>query len=134
MRECTTIRWCCRYHHRTQRCDRVAALLLARSWELAVNLPIAADVEDNPRALAAVAEARLSDFAGGGPRGRLGFGWACASANTPVVIQEIGGGGTLGKALALHLAAVLPTCTGPMICLDDLYQDPFCERLGVWSI
>ena len=58
----------------------------------------------------------------------LGMGWACASSNTPLVIQEIGGGGTLGKALSLHLAAVLPTCTGPMICLDDQYEDPFCER------
>ena len=57
----------------------------------------------------------------------LGMGWACASSNTPLVIQEIGGGGTLGKALSLHLAAVLPTCTGPMICLDDQYEDPFCE-------
>ena len=57
----------------------------------------------------------------------LGFGWACASANTPLVIQEIGGGGTLGKALALHLACILPTCTGPMICLDDQYEDSFCE-------
>jgi L-alanine-DL-glutamate epimerase-like enolase superfamily enzyme len=57
----------------------------------------------------------------------LGFGWACASASTPLVIQEIGGGGTLGKALALHLACVLPTCTGPMICLDDQYEDLFCE-------
>ena len=58
----------------------------------------------------------------------LGMGWACASSNTPLVIQEIGGGGTLGKALSLHLASVLPTCTGPMICLDDQYEDPFCER------
>lgn len=55
----------------------------------------------------------------------MGFGWACASTNTPLVIQEIGGGGTLGKALSLHLACVLPTCTLPMICLDDQYEDDF---------
>ena len=34
-----------------------------------------------------------------------------------------GGGGTLGKAMALHMAAVLPTHSAHLICLDDQYDE-----------
>jgi hypothetical protein len=56
------------------------------------------------------------------------------SLSDSLPLSEIGGGGTLGKALALHLACVLPTCTGPMICLDDQYEDSFCEELPSKSL
>lgn len=46
---------------------------------------------------------------------------ACACANTQVLLQLTGG--TLTKALALHMAAVLPTATGHSIHLDDQYED-----------
>lgn len=54
----------------------------------------------------------------------MGFGWACASANTPVILQEAGGGGMLGKAMGLHMAAVLPTHSTHMVCLEDQYDEP----------
>ena len=49
----------------------------------------------------------------------MGFAWAAANANIQVLLQEGGGGGTLGKAMALHMAAVLPTHSAHLICLDD---------------
>ena len=49
----------------------------------------------------------------------MGFGWAAANANIQVLLQEGGGGGTLGKAMALHMAAVMPTHSAHLICLDD---------------
>ena len=48
-------------------------------------------------------------------------GAACACANAQVLLQLTGG--TLTKALALHMAAVLPTATGHSIHLDDQYAD-----------
>jgi len=48
-------------------------------------------------------------------------GFACARANTQMFLQLTGG--TLTKALALHMAAVLPTATGHSIHLDDQYLD-----------
>ena len=53
----------------------------------------------------------------------MGFGWAAANANISVLLQEGGGGGTLGKAMALHMAAVLPTHSAHLICLDDQYDE-----------
>ena len=54
----------------------------------------------------------------------MGFGWACSSANTPVILQEAGGGGMLGKAMSLHMAAVMPTHSAHMVCLEDQYDEP----------
>ncbi|HCV25349.1 MAG TPA: enolase C-terminal domain-like protein [Candidatus Latescibacteria bacterium] len=48
-------------------------------------------------------------------------GAACACANTQMLLQLTGG--TLTKALALHMACVLPTATGHSIHLDDQYED-----------
>ena len=49
----------------------------------------------------------------------MAFGWACASANTPVILQETGGGGMIGKAMSLHMAAALQSHSAHMICLED---------------
>ena len=57
-------------------------------------------------------------------------GAACASANTQVLLQLTGG--TLAKALSLHMAAVLPTATGHSIHLDDQYADDVTQtRIAV---
>jgi len=57
-------------------------------------------------------------------------GFACARANTQLLLQLTGG--TLAKALGLHLAAVLPTATGHSIHLDDQYEDDITtERIAV---
>ena len=57
-------------------------------------------------------------------------GFACARANVQVLLQLTGG--TLAKALALHMAAVLPTATGHSIHLDDQYEDDITrERIDV---
>eukprot|EP01043_Picozoa_sp_COSAG02_P072072 COSAG02_NODE_13432_length_1396_cov_1.024672_2_plen_113_part_00 len=53
----------------------------------------------------------------------MGFGWAAANANIAVLLQEGGGGGTLGKAMSLHMASVLPTHSVHLICLDDQYDE-----------
>jgi hypothetical protein len=53
----------------------------------------------------------------------MGFGWAAANANISVLLQEGGGGGTLGKAMSLHMASVLPTHSAHLICLDDQYDE-----------
>jgi hypothetical protein len=53
----------------------------------------------------------------------MGFGWAAANANISVLLQEGGGGGTLGKAMSLHMASVLPTHNAHLICLDDQYDE-----------
>ena len=60
----------------------------------------------------------------------LAGGFACAKVNHQVLLQLTGG--TLAKALALHLAAVLPTATGHSIHLDDQYEeDVTTERIPV---
>ena len=57
-------------------------------------------------------------------------GFACARANTQMLLQLTGG--TLTKAFALHIAAVLPTATGHSIHLDDQYADDVVgERIPV---
>ena len=57
-------------------------------------------------------------------------GFACARANAQVLLQLTGG--TLTKAFALHIAAVLPTATGHSIHLDDQYEDDVTrERIPV---
>lgn len=65
----------------------------------------------------------------------MGFGWAAANANIAVLLQEGGGGGTLGKAMALHIAAVLPTHSAHLICLDDQYDESIykAQRIPVVS-
>ncbi len=60
----------------------------------------------------------------------LTSGFACARANVQMLLQLTGG--TLAKALALHLAAVLPTATAHSIHLDDQYEgDVASERIAV---
>ena len=52
--------------------------------------------------------------------GTLARGFACAEANVSTVLQLTGG--TLNKALALHMAAVLPNVSH-CITLDDQYDE-----------
>ena len=57
-------------------------------------------------------------------------GMTAASADTQVILQLTGG--TLMKAMTLHLAAVLPTASGHSINLDDQYdEDITTKRIGV---
>ena len=57
-------------------------------------------------------------------------GFAFAELNIQTLIQLTGG--TLTKALALHMAAVLPTCSAHSIHLDDQYdEDVTTERIPV---
>ena len=51
----------------------------------------------------------------------LATGFALGKANTQVILQFEGG--TLGKAMAMHMAAVLPTHTAHSINLDDQYAE-----------
>ena len=51
----------------------------------------------------------------------LARGIAYGKLNTQVIMQHTGG--TLAKALALHMASVLPTATGHSINLDDQYSE-----------
>ncbi|MEE2995385.1 MAG: enolase C-terminal domain-like protein [Gemmatimonadota bacterium] len=51
----------------------------------------------------------------------LATGFALGKANTQVILQFEGG--TLGKAMAMHIAAVLPTHTPQSINLDDQYAE-----------
>ena len=70
----------------------------------------------------------------GNMRDIMGFSWACASTNTPVILQEAGGGGMLGKAMGLHMAAVMPTHSAHMICLEDQCEAAApCNSLRVLS-
>ncbi|MCZ6676528.1 MAG: hypothetical protein O7E52_04685 [Candidatus Poribacteria bacterium] len=60
----------------------------------------------------------------------LARGFAYGKANIQTIIQLTGG--TLTKALAMHLAAVLPTATGHSINLDDQYEEDITtERIPV---
>ena len=75
---------------------------------------------------------RLADIymVGGTIGNTLARGTACAQANVQVIMQH--GAGTLGKAMALHMCAVLPTATGHAICLDDQYEEDYTtERIPV---
>ena len=49
----------------------------------------------------------------------MGWGFAAADADVHVLLQEGGGGATLGMAMSLHRASVLPTHSAHLICLDD---------------
>ncbi len=67
---------------------------------------------------------------GGGIGDTLATGFTFGKANIRTLIQITGG--TLTKALALHLAAVLPTCSGHSIDLDDQYEEDITtERIPV---
>ena len=61
--------------------------------------------------------------------GTLARGFACAEANVSTVLQLTGG--TLTKAMALHMAAVLPNISHT-VNLDDQYaQDATGQRIEV---
>ena len=60
---------------------------------------------------------------GGGVGNTLARGWAYSQLNIQTVFQHEAG--TLGKAMALHMAAVLPTATGHAINLDDQYEEDY---------
>ena len=76
------------------------------------------------------ADAYLIGSGGSSIGGTLANGTACARLNTQCLIQLTGG--TLTKALGLHMAAVLPTATGHSIHLDDQYEDDITtERIEV---
>jgi len=60
----------------------------------------------------------------------LATGMALGKANVPVILQFEGG--TLGKAMAMHLASVLPSHTAHSINLDDQYEEDITtERIPV---
>lgn len=60
----------------------------------------------------------------------LSTGFAFGKANIQVILQFEGG--TLGKAMAMHMAAVLPTHTAHSINLDDQYEEDITtERIPV---
>jgi len=60
----------------------------------------------------------------------LKAGFAYGAANIPVLMQITGG--TLTKALAMHLSAVLPTATMHSVNIDDQYEDDVTvERIPV---
>ena len=60
----------------------------------------------------------------------LARGTVCGLANIQTIMQLTGG--TLMKALALHMAAVLPSMTGHSINLDDQYEEDITtERIPV---
>ena len=66
----------------------------------------------------------------GGVGNTLTTGFALGKANIQTIIQLTGG--TLTKAMALHMAAVLPTHTAHSINLDDQYEeDVTTERIPV---
>ncbi|NKB72865.1 MAG: hypothetical protein GKR89_37830 [Candidatus Latescibacteria bacterium] len=60
---------------------------------------------------------------GGTMEDTMAAGWACGKANLQVILQFEGG--TLGKAMALHMASVLPTHTAHSINLDDQYGEDY---------
>ena len=59
----------------------------------------------------------------GGVGDTLERGWMYSRANVQTIIQQ--GAGTLGKAFALHMAAVLPSASGHSIHLDDQYEEDY---------
>ena len=67
---------------------------------------------------------------GGGIGTTLMQGFAYGKANMPTIVQQ--SGGTLMKALTMHMAAVLPTATAHSINLDDQYEEDITtERIPV---
>jgi L-alanine-DL-glutamate epimerase-like enolase superfamily enzyme len=60
-------------------------------------------------------------MSGGQIGATLQRGAAFSAANIPLLLQLTGG--TLTKALALHLAAVIPACTIHSVNLDEQYED-----------
>jgi|TARA_Y100001934_G_C12354157_1_gene777157 D-galactarolactone cycloisomerase len=60
---------------------------------------------------------------GGSLEDTMAAGWACGKANVQVLLQFEGG--TLGKAMAMHMASVLPTHTAHSINLDDQYAEDY---------
>jgi L-alanine-DL-glutamate epimerase-like enolase superfamily enzyme len=63
----------------------------------------------------------------GGPIGEtLAKGWAYSKMNLQTITQFCGG--TLGKAMALHMSCVLPTATGHNINLDDQCDVDFTTK------
>lgn len=60
----------------------------------------------------------------------MATGFAFGQANIPVILQFEGG--TLGKAMAMHMASVMPTHTVHSINLDDQYEEDITtERIPV---
>lgn len=59
----------------------------------------------------------LDQMIGGNIGNTLMQGFAYGKANMPTIVQQ--SGGTLMKALTMHMAAVLPTATAHSINLDD---------------
>ena len=67
---------------------------------------------------------------GGSIGDTVATGFACGKANIQTILQFESG--TLGKAMALHMAAVLPTHTAHSINLDDQYEEDYTtERIPV---
>ena len=67
---------------------------------------------------------------GGSVGDTLARGMAYSKANIQTIMQH--GAGTLSKALALHMAAVLPSASGHSIHLDDQYEEDITtERIPV---
>ena len=67
---------------------------------------------------------------GGSIGDTIATGFACGKANIQTILQFESG--TLGKAMALHLAAVLPTHTAHSINLDDQYEEDYTtDRIPV---
>ena len=67
---------------------------------------------------------------GGSMGDSMATGFAYGKANIQVILQFEGG--TLGKAMAMHMASVLPSHTAHSINLDDQYEDDVtCERIDV---
>ena len=60
---------------------------------------------------------------GGNMEDTMAAGWACSKANLQTILQFEGG--TLGKAMALHMASVLPSHTVHSINLDDQYEEDY---------
>ena len=60
---------------------------------------------------------------GGSLEDTMAAGWACGKANIQVLLQFEGG--TLGKAMAMHMASVLPTHTAHSINLNDQYAEDY---------
>ena len=56
----------------------------------------------------------------------MATGWACGKANIQCLLQFEGG--TIGKAMAMHMASVLPSHTVHSINLDDQYEEDYTTQ------